>query len=323
MKHVLQVMSPPLVHIKSSVAAWRVHEDLQLPFAGHGEHAYFYVEKQNLNTLDVARALAQACRVGLAQIGYAGLKDKQAVTRQWFSVPYPQDRWPLQQSCFAADTTVRCLEFQRHTHKLRHGAHRANLFSLLLRGAPDPGADVWSRLDDWFPNYFGPQRVSPQNCTAARRWLTDHAAQRQAGQRRGKPRRAGRRGWHLSVLRSELFNAVLQRRVALGNFSHAIAGDVEQDGIPTGPLWGRGRSPATAQAAEIERCALQPYQEVCGALEFTGAQQGRRPLTQKPGRLQHCAHADGVELRFELPPGAYATTLLAHHFTVCDDSKPT
>ena len=79
-------MGGPVVHIKSSVDAWRVNERLCIPFAGHGEHAYFYVEKSNLNTLDVARQLAQICGVPLMQVGYAGLKDKHGITRQWFSV---------------------------------------------------------------------------------------------------------------------------------------------------------------------------------------------------------------------------------------------
>jgi len=315
----------PDIHIKSSPDAWRVHEVLDLPFAGSGEHVYFHVEKQNLNTLDVARRLAGACNVGVQQVGYAGLKDKHGVTRQWFSVPSASDCWPLGGSSdrdggAEASAFLRCLQVARHTHKLRHGDHRCNQFILRLVGDEDFDGASLAALEDWFPNYFGPQRVSPDNVSAARYWLAQ--GPKKAPRRRGSAApRGGRRGWHLSVLRSELFNAVLDRRVALGNYAEVIDGDVVADGVPTGPLWGRGRSPAAAAAAEIEQQALLPHKQVSEALEFTGVQQGRRPLAQRPGGFSVDVQARGAEVAFELPPGAYATTLLAHHFNVHDDSK--
>lgn len=335
-------MARPDIHIKFAASAWRVHEQLEFSFAGHGEHAYFFVEKQNLNSLDVARQLAEACAVGLEQIGYAGLKDKHAVTRQWFSVPYPRDEWPLPENPEQSAQTetaayLRCLQIQRHTHKLRRGQHRSNRFVLRLGCSTGVNGTVVRALDDWFPNYFGPQRVSPANVATAQQWLAQgrgkDAPRGPRGSKRRRAQRGGRRGWHLSVLRSVLFNAVLDQRVAQANFAQAISGDVLQDGVPTGPLWGRGRSAASALASDIEQQALQPHQAVCDALEFTGLQQARRPLAQRPSGLcvnpvtDKCAGAAAtdlteLEVAFELPPGAYATTLLAHYFTVHDDSKP-
>ena len=328
----------PVVHIKYAPAAWQVNEQLTVPLAGHGEHAYFYVEKCNLNTLDVARRLAGHCGVPLQQVGYAGLKDKHAVTRQWFSVPYAQDGWP---SCDergssdsdAADADVfgegvymRCLQAARHTHKLRRGQHSANHFTIRLRSAEPACVPAVDRLNDWFPNYFGPQRVSAANVAMARRWLAQGVRKAQGKRRNlGRSGAGGRRGWHLSVLRSELFNAVLALRVAQGNYNVELAGDVLDHGLPTGPLWGRGRSATTGLAAAIEQEALAPHSEVCEALEFTGLQQGRRALAQRPANFAFApvssAPENEVELSFLLPPGAYATALLAHHFTVHDDSR--
>jgi tRNA pseudouridine13 synthase len=305
------------------------------------------VEKRNLNSMDVARELAARCSVPLQQVGYAGLKDKYAVTRQWFSVPYSGDEWPAgsadEQDAGADSPRLRCLRVERHTRKLRRGQHDANHFVLTLRLAHASDADRVQALDDWFPNYFGPQRVSPTNVAAAREWLAA-APRKPRGRKQGRSGGAGgKRGWHLSVLRSELFNAVLDLRVEQGNYHTPIDGDVLLEGIPTGPLWGRGRSAAAAQAEAIEQEALQPHREVCDALEFTGLQQARRPLAQRPTEFQcrPIAASSGtevetsteietstqvetstvVEVSFMLPPGAYATALLAHGFTLRDDSK--
>jgi len=320
-------MDHPVAHIKYEPSAWRVDEQLSLPFAGHGEHAYFFVEKENLNTMDVVRALASACGLAPHDVGYAGLKDKHAITRQWFSVPLRTDVWPLcgGHASLGADTRVECLQVQRHTSKLRRGQHAANRFVLGLKfETPDDVATV-ELLDDWFPNRFGPQRVSAGNVTAAQAWLLDAARAdgRQRRTRRGQARQ--RRGWHRSVLRSQLFNCVLDLRVARDCYHSKVEGDVLLEGIPTGPLWGRGRSAAQGAAAALENEALAAHRQVCDALEFTGVQQARRVLALRPAafswRPVPTSGDTAVAVSFELPPGAYATSLLAHKLALVDDSR--
>ena len=325
-----------VAHIKYQADAWRVNERLGFPLSGAGEHAYYYIEKENLNSLDIARALARASGVAVYEVGYAGLKDKHAVTRQWFSVPTRTDDWPLESpvsdDVWSAGGRLSCLRTGRHSHKLRRGQHAANEFIIRIR-LDDP-VDQVPNLSDWFPNYFGPQRVSESNLKSAREWLMARAGQTSTdthSQRRGKGRRGrarpAREGWHLSVLRSEIFNSVLSLRQELGNFAIPIEGDALDDGIPTGPLWGRGRSAAGALAETIEGQALAKHRTICDALEFTGVQQSRRRLAQRPMDFEQRYIERGEtdeaewEVSFTLPPGAYATTLLAHHYTVCDDSQ--
>ena len=87
----VSVAAHPTAVIKARPEHFRVTEDLGLALDGQGEHAYFFVRKRGLNTLDVARALAEACGVRVSDVGFAGRKDKHAVTEQWFSVPSALD----------------------------------------------------------------------------------------------------------------------------------------------------------------------------------------------------------------------------------------
>ena len=316
------------VHIKHEPRDWRVYENLGFAFTGEGEHAYFLVEKENLNTVDVASALARACNVPLHFVGFAGLKDKRAITRQWFSVPQSGDNWPLDLP------DIRCLASERHAKKLRRGQHESNYFEIRLTKTHSLAPSLEAKIADCFPNYFGPQRTSQSNVKQALAWLAkgqwgaqrgegDRSTDHKRNNRRRKSRAGnGRGGWHLSVLRSLLFNEVLTRRVDLGNYGQAIEGDVLHEGVPTGPLWGRGRSASGGVALQVEQEALHAYADTCEALEFAGVDQARRNLAVYPQGLHIETVEDDVQLlSFSLPPGAYATSLLANAVSVVDDSK--
>ena len=324
----------PRVAFKSCPADFVVEELFATEFTGSGEHGYFFVEKRGRNTEDVVDALVAACSVRRVDVGYAGRKDKHAVTRQWFSV-HGVFAWPD-----LDDPAIACLRQERHTHKLRRGVHAGNRFEIVLRSASRQAAQQLEALHEGFANYFGPQRVNPANCQAAREWLDRRQAARaseragegtgegagaqaseqrrkQRGRPRNKPGRGRRRavageGWHLSVLRSELFNAVLSHRAARAEFPEPLPGDHLIDGVPTGPLWGRGRSSTSDAALAIEQAALAPHAAVCDALEHAGVDQARRPLWVTPGDFSCELSGDCCTLGFTLPPGAYATALLDH-----------
>ncbi|MEM9622709.1 MAG: tRNA pseudouridine(13) synthase TruD [Pseudomonadota bacterium] len=293
--------------IKSVPEDFRVFEQLDLEFSGVGEHAYFLVEKTGWNTRDVARAIAEAYAVREMDVGYAGMKDKQAVTQQWFSVVTPADRW------LPDLPGIRCLEHARHTRKLRRGQHQGNRFELVLRNVCGADAAAFRALADGFPNAFGSQRLSTDNEAQARAWI-----QQRPHRKNKRQRRSQREGWHLSVLRSVLFNKVLAARcehaAAHGQAGPGwlIEGDVAVDGQPTGPLWGRGRSATQAAALTVEQAALAEEAGLCEALEHSGLDQARRKLYEIPGALEVTSPArDQLLLCFTLPPGAYATTMLA------------
>ncbi|MBT9494559.1 MAG: tRNA pseudouridine(13) synthase TruD, partial [Paucibacter sp.] len=138
---------------------------LQLP-SGAGEHIWLDVEKNGANTAFVAKALAEAAGVQERDVGYAGLKDRHAITRQWFSIYLPSgktgetpDLTQLQHPEF------RVLGQSRHVKKLRPGDLQGNRFRIVLRDVTgDPGAieaveaNLKAIAAQGVPNYFGAQR---------------------------------------------------------------------------------------------------------------------------------------------------------------------
>ena len=284
------------------------------------------IEKTSLATPDVARLLARVHGIAPNDVGYAGMKDKHAVTSQWFSL-----RGVMELNRQGLDVDgVRVLEATRHAQKLRRGQLAANTFEITLRGCT--GTDVEPQLESLrergAPNYFGEQRFGWDNLTEAERWLK---------RRRRSHTSKFKQGLYLSVLRSFLFNQVLAGRVAAGNWDSVIDGDVIAETEPTGPMWGRGRSATQGQAAQLEQLALEPYWEMRDGLEYAGVTQGRRSLTLKadafswelgstPGSTPRSTiDSNQLMTRFSLPPGGYATSFLGEIFewrrSDGDDSK--
>jgi tRNA pseudouridine13 synthase len=303
-----------------------VSESLPFQPSGTGEHLFVQIEKTSRATPDVARFLARVHGIELNDVGYAGMKDKHAVTTQWFSLRGVMD---LNRQGLNVDG-LRVLAATRHSKKLRRGQLAANSFEITLRSCAGngAGADVNSQLESLrsrgAPNYFGEQRFGWDNLTEAERWL----------KRRRRSRTSKfKQGLYLSVLRSFLFNEVLAARVTAGNWDEIIDGDVLQETEATGPMWGRGRSATQGQAADLEQLALEPHREICEGLEYSGVDQGRRPLALKAEAFSWeldsnaPSNADSKQLvtRFSLPPGGYATSFLGEIFewrrSDGDDSK--
>lgn len=301
--------------IKAQPEDWRVNESLGWPFTGCGEHRYLYIEKRNMNTAAVAAELVRRYAVRPQDVGYAGLKDKCAVTRQWFSVTTPDDLVEdefKQPVVNGEDQYFCCLESGRHLRKLRRGEHHRNDFIVRLGCDLDLALPLMPKLAQPFANYFGPQRFGSDNLAAAKSWLVDR-----------QPRRVtkARRGLYLSVARSYLFNLIAAARVQQGCEGAAVSGDLP--GQLVASLWGRGRSPFTDQALAIENAAVHQEQALCLGLEMAGVNRGLRPLLVQPSNFsfaQHPAKAI-LELSFGLPPGAYATVMLQRCFEVKDQSR--
>jgi tRNA pseudouridine13 synthase len=265
----------------------------------------------------------------VANVGFAGLKDRQALTTQWFSVLVANRPEPNWRSLDADDITV--IDVSRHRRKLRRGGIATNQFKLRLRDLQGTKKDLMRRLErvasDGVPNYFGPQRFGRDgnNLAIARAML--------GGWRmvRSRPQR----GLYLSAVRAFLFNRVLAERVANGTWNQAIPGDVmmldgshsvfallqptdvinerlaRQDIHPTGPLWGRGQSLAQNKASAIESEVLAPYRTWCQSLERAGLTGSRRALRVAVRNLCYRVEAEHtLHLQFMLGPGSYATTVL-------------
>ncbi|MBP0949973.1 tRNA pseudouridine(13) synthase TruD [Pseudomonas alliivorans] len=314
--------------LKATAEDFQVDEVLDIPLSGDGEHLWLWVEKRGLNTEEAARRLARAAGVQLRTVSYAGLKDRQALTRQWFSIQLPGKADPDLSA--AQDETLKILTVSRHKRKLQRGAHAANGFTLRLTQLAADKDALTQRLESiarlGIPNYFGAQRFGYQggNLGEAR----DYAS------RQALPEQRAVRSRLLSTARSYLFNQVLAARVADGSWQHAQVGDllaftdsrsffpagIEEcsdprlailDVHPTGPQWGAGPSPAQGRTAELENAVAAEHPALRDWLIRAGMEHERRILRLPIGRLTwHYPEPDILQLEFVLPPGCFATVLV-------------
>ncbi len=287
---------------------------LQLP-SGAGEHLWLEVEKNGANTAFVAQQLAEAAGVQERDVGYAGLKDRYAITRQWFSLYLPKGETPeltqLQHPEF------RVLSQSRHVKKLRPGDLQGNQFGILLRAVSGPREAIEANLQaiaaQGVPNYFGAQRFGHDggNVEQGRAMLA----------REIRVRNPKKKSIYLSAVRSFVFNELLAQRIQQGLWGQTLAGDLmDAAGRPTGPLWGRGRVASTEQAQALENEVAARHALLCDGLEHAGLEQERRSLVASPLDLQwDWPEADQLRLRFALPPGTYATSVLHE---VLDATEP-
>ena len=321
---------PPVTgRLRSVPEDFVVDEVLGFQPDGAGAHALLFVEKRGANTGWVAAQLARAARVAPRDVGWSGQKDRHAVTRQWFSLPWPPQA-PLEACLGFPGEGWRVLEAARHGRKLRPGSHRANRFALRVRDLRGDRDALAQRLA-WIaargvPDYFGPQRFgrSGANLDRARVWAGGG----------GAPRERAARGFALSAARSALFNAVLAERVRRGDWERLLPGEavlldgrrsffraaaidatleqrcVQFDVHPSGPLWGRGESPAAGDALAAEAAVLASEPALCALLEAEGLQHERRALRLPVRSLQWSLEGDELTLAFELARGAFATAVL-------------
>lgn len=282
-----------------------VEEVLDNDFTGAGEHLYLLLRKRNLNTSWLADRLAELCQVAPLTVGYAGRKDRRAVTSQWFSIATPNDPdldLLLQQ--LGSDEQVELLAQARHSRKLRRGQHQANRFIIRLRQLSVAQELLEQRLAaigaEGVPNYFGEQRFGHGGSN-----LSTFADRLQNGR---LPKHMPRRDLVLSAARSWIFNRVLSIRVQEGSWNQC---DNDEPWSHTGPLWGRGRSPLSAAWASKEQQWLASWEPWLYALEHAGLAQERRPLCLKPETFSWHWLPDGdLQVAFTLPPGTYATAVL-------------
>ena len=278
---------------------------LQLP-SGEGEHIWLDIEKNGANTAFIALQLADATGVQERDVGYAGLKDRYAITRQWFSIYLPKGETPdltqLQHPEF------KVLSQSRHVKKLRPGDLLGNRFRIVLREVTGDRNAIESNLkaiaSQGVPNYFGAQRFGHGggNVEQGRAMLA----------REIRVRNPKKKGIYLSAVRSFIFNEVLALRIQQGLWGKALTGDVmDEAGRPTGPMWGRGRVSTTDEAQALENGVAGRHATLCDGMEHAGLDQERRALVASPADLTwEWPQADQLVLSFSLPAGNYATSVL-------------
>jgi tRNA pseudouridine13 synthase len=311
---------------------FRVDEIALYDPTGSGGHTFLRIEKRLLTSDGVARQLAAAVGVPARDVGYAGRKDRAAVTTQWMSVPDLDPREALKLEFKG----VRILEAIRHPHKLRTGQLRGNRFVIRIRGvdeelegtARDALCEILAR---GMPNRFGAQRFGHggRNAAGGRELL--------AGRRIARDRRKAR--FLLSALQSEVFNRVLKERplpldaVEEGDVAQVVDSGglfvVEDAALEnerakafeisaTGPIFGTKMKTPTGVPAEREARILASMEIPLGedlvtprGIRLAGT---RRPLRVRPREISMVRDEGALRLEFALPPGSYATVLLEELF---------
>lgn len=334
-----------LGRLRASAEDFRVDEVLGYQATGDGEHVFLRVRKRELNTTDVARQLARAAGVRQVAVGFAGLKDRIAVTSQYFSIHLPgkpDPDWAL-----IEDPRIEVLEATRHDRKIRRGSLRANRFELVLRDLQGDRIEAERQLSqvarEGVPNYFGPQRFG-RDASNLRR--ADGLFKGQL--KRPKPEQLR---MLLSASRSYLFNRILATRVQAGSWAQALPGEVlllqgsnrqfvaesvdaeirrrvdGHDIHPSGLLPGEpGRTlQPLLEAAAVERAALQDSLSSAwiDGLRKRRAASERRPLRVMAADLNwQWLDEQVLRLTFSLPSGAYATSLVREIMGNAEQATP-
>jgi tRNA pseudouridine13 synthase len=315
--------------------------------AGEGTHVFVRFTKTDVTTIDAGRAIARALECDPRAAGFAGMKDKRAVTTQTISLETPRGSTPSALAERARGLVLPGIvvhEATPHGNKMKAGHLAGNRFEIAVRDVPHDRMDDVERslarvASEGVPNAFGAQRFGRMGDNAARAvaWLS--------GKERG-PRdpRMQRLLW--SSLQSAVFNGVLDARVADRTWTTPLEGDLlklrtsgglflcsnvqtdQQRALagevsPTGPMIGaKMRWPEGAPAELEKRIAAITLGEGFDLAATRRLGEGtRRPLRiwvqdlrwerteDDPGHRGAC-----VRVYFVLPKGAYATTVLASVF---------
>ncbi len=322
--------------IRSEPEDFQVDEQLGFEPEGAGEHLFVHLRKRGENTQWIARQLARIVGIKPMDVSYAGLKDRHAVTTQWFSLWLPGQPDP---DLSSLPDTVEVLQTIRHNRKLKRGGHQANRFSLRIRQLKLADGHTFDALeqrlqriaDRGIPNYFGEQRFGHDGGNL------EQADKLFSGEIRIRDRH--KRSMAISSARSYLFNRVLAKRIDLGCLDAYLPGDkpvirgtsnltpetdpaaltvaIEELALhPTAPMMGRGRALVEDQALELESAILAEFESWCQGLERLGQVRERRSVRFLPRNFcWQQPQQDWLELSFELPPGTYATSVLRE---ICD-----
>lgn len=297
--------------------------------SGEGEHLFLHIRKRNQNTVWVASQIARVAGLREDAVSFAGLKDRRAVTTQWYSVHVPNRQMPDLSALWNED--IELIEHTWNARKLKRGAHQGNRFVITLRDVEGDREAIEARLDriaeQGVPNYIGPQRFGfgNANLPAGEALLA------------GKPRRRlnHRESLGLSAVRSALFNRVLGERVHAASWGTCLPGDVlmldgrnsffrpepgdealnerlaRQEIHPTGPLYGAGTSPVTDDVLALEERVAAEAEGLAGKLARFGVDNLRRALRLHVADLVREWPEEGsLRLSFALPSGAFATSVL-------------
>jgi len=318
--------------LKTQNSDFRVDEIMPIETSGEGEHLWLLIEKDGSNTDWVAQQLAKFCGLKSMAVSYAGMKDRHAITTQWFSLHMPG----LDNPDFSEldNDEFKILKMARHNRKLKRGALSGNRFKIRITDLSGDIEALEEKLrlikQQGVPNYFGNQRFGRDmgNIYKAEKLFC----------RELKKVKKQQRGLYLSAARSWIFNQVLSRRIETGNWLTPLLGEVfmlngksacfindgDNQQSPdvinqrlinkeinlTACLWGEGESMASEEVLELEAFVASEFNVLAEGLQSARLKQERRALRLVPENLSWCVHDNVLELEFDLPTGTYATMVL-------------
>ncbi|VAW40191.1 tRNA pseudouridine(13) synthase, partial [hydrothermal vent metagenome] len=308
---------------------FRVTEINSIELSGTGEHLWLYIQKTSSNTNWVAKCLANVCQVPRKQIGFAGLKDRHAVTKQWFSVQLPKIA-EIQKIESALPDEITILKSGKHNRKIKTGQLEYNHFEIIIRNIQGSIRQIEQNIHNisktGVPNYFGPQRFGHDmgNIQKASDWF--------AGTYKVKTKNL--KSLLISTARSHIFNTIVAQRIQDKIWNVPITGDILQ--LDKSHSWFRA---SDATPAEIQQRLKQfdihisaamygenvvQSTQVCASMETKIAakfpiyqqgfekfrlQQDRRAIRINPIELKYTWLENNLQLNFKLLPGAYATAI--------------
>lgn len=310
---------------KQAPADFVVQEQIKLEPTGDGEHLWLLCRKTGMNTQFLADRLAQWAGVAKRDVAYAGMKDRHAVTDQWFSIQLPGKASP------ELDTLkldgVEVLQAHRHQQKIRPAVIQQNRFIITLREIEQSkGLQArWQQIcEQGVPNYFGEQRFGIEGGNV------DKARAMFAGKR---IKSKHQRGIYLSAARSHLFNLLLAQRLVDDSIYQPLPGDcmmlsgsrsfftyhgeadtlerLQQGDVRLAlPLWGDGHDGMAPELAEFCQTTLAAETQLMSGLENARVKLAYRPALLKPLLPDLQLSANTATITFSLPAGAFATTVL-------------
>lgn len=322
--------------LKAEFADFIVKEELGYPLTGEGEFVAVKIRKTNANTLFVGEKLAKFAGISDREMSYAGLKDRHAITEQWFCLHLAGKETP-DFSQFECEG-VEVLEVTRHNRKIRVGSLLGNHFELLLRDVVE-SEELTQRLTKLqavgFPNYFTEQRFGRDghNLTQALRWAN--------GEIQVKDRK--KRSFYLSAARSEIFNLIVSQRIKDDLIQQVQVGDYLQlsgshsffevksdelansqsrlmsgDVLLTAPLVGENSLDLVAN--EAEKQIIEQHVNLIALMKKERVGQARRAMLCKPQQFSWAFEPEGLRLTFFLEAGSYATGLVRELIQCAEDA---
>ncbi len=302
-----------------------------LPYApcGTGEHLYVTFKRSGYNTVDAAQLIQRRLDLKKTDMGWGGRKDKHAVAIQTISLRISEKIALGEIREKLEDLPFEILTLKRHRNKIKIGHVAGNRFAIVV-SSPEPNAleravaisDCIKKIG--VPNFYGPQRfgIGFRNIDTAWSLFFNN-----------KNKRSRKNPFMVSVMQSALFNIWLKNRMETRDHMNLVEGDIvkktdtggmftiedmaveskrfeNKEIVYTGPIFGFKMMAPKNRAGQLESDLLKNFNITPDDFRKFRAPGSRRPALLIFNSLEIEPHPQGIEFRFTLPSGAYATTVM-------------